>query len=234
MYPRNLNISVACACLGASLSFPALAEGPMNTDDAGTLAKGGMKIEAVLGHDDEERSGELAVGFGPVENVEVALAFTRATDSSSDPSTRMNGTGIGIKWVPVQNETGWSFGASFGYGNTKVDERATPVEFTEKEYGLVGLATLRMDNGQVLHMNLGTTSVDAQGVSDNSLGWNIGYEFPLTDRLQLTVETFGVEHSAPDKAIGLRYEISQGLKAYAALGNGNDRSFNTLGFAWEF
>jgi hypothetical protein len=88
-------------------------------------------------------------------------------------------------------------------------------------------------------MNLGAARVKehgkAQDNTSNTLGtWGIGYEFPLIENLQLTVETFGEENSGPDKAIGLRYEIVDGLKAYGAVGRGNDRSFGNLGLAWEF
>lgn len=223
------------AALLLALSVPpAFAEGPMATDDAGTLDRGGMKIEAVLSRDAKERGSELVFGFGPIENVEVGLAFARATDRDPDPSTKLRGSGIGIKWVPIQNDTGWSLGMSFGYGRTRVDDRATPESFSEREYAFAGLATYRHENGQVLHMNLGSARVKAQGVSDSVGTWGVGYEFPLKENLQLTLEAFGEERAGPDKAVGLRYEIAEGLKLYAAIGRGNDRSFGNIGVAWEF
>ena len=54
------------------------------------------------------------------------------------------------------------------------------------------------------------------------------------ENLKLTTEVFGEEHSRPDKAIGLRYEIVAGLKLYGSVGRGNDRSFGNIGVAWEF
>lgn len=218
-------------------SFPAIAEGPMATDDAGTLGVGGMKAEAVLGRDDKVRSAELGFGYGVIENVELGLVLQRETDRADDPSAKLRGTGIGIKWVPIQNkgdEGGWSFGLSFGYGKARVNERSTPAKFTEKELSVAGLATYHFENGQVLHMNLGSTRVKAQGESESVGTWGIGYEFPLMEKLQLTVEAFGEEHSGPDKAIGLRYEIADGLKLYGSFGRGNHRSFGNLGVAWEF
>lgn len=234
-FPRfDMNRLNSLAFIGLLTASLAHAEGPMNTDDAGTLDQGGMKVEGVLSRDNKERGGEMAFGFGPIKDVEVAVTVARATDRADDPSTKLRGTGFGVKWVPIQNDTGWSLGASFGYGHTRVNERSTPDKFTEKEYSLAGLATYRLENGQVLHMNLGSTRVKAQGESDNVGNWSVGYEFPLMESLQLTVETFGEEHSGPDKAIGLRYEILDGLKAYASVGRGNDRSFGNLGVAWEF
>lgn len=227
--------AVAVATLLTSAS--AFAEGPMNTDDAGTLDVGGMKVEGVLSRDDHERGGEMVFGFGPIENVEVGIAASRATDSADDPSTKLRATGFSVKWVPIQNngdEGGWSLGMSFGYGHTRVNERSAPDKFTEKEYAFSGLATYRLENGQVLHMNLGSTRVKAQGDSDSVGTWGAGYEFPLMENLQLTVEAFGEEHAGPDKAIGLRYEVFEGFKVSAAAGRGNDRSFGNVGVAWEF
>ncbi len=231
---RSSVIALATPLLLALAAAPAFAEGPMHTDDAGTLDKGGMKVEGVLSRDDRERGGELLFGYGPIENVELGIAVARAKDHSADPDTKLRGVGFGIKWVPYQNDTGWSLGASFNYGRTDVDDYETPDKFTEKEYALTGLASYRLENGQVLHMNLGATRLKAHGESNTVGTWAIGYEFPLIENLQLTVETFGEEHAGPDKAVGLRYEIVEGLKISGAVGRGNDRSFGQVGLAWEF
>lgn len=212
----------------------AWAERPMATDDAGTLGLGGMKIEPVLSRDEKTRGSEIGFGYGPIENVEIGLTFARETDRTDDPSTKMRGTGFGIKWVPIQNDTGWSLGVSLGYGRTKVNERATPDKYTEKETSFSGLATYRFATGHVFHANLGSTRVKAQGNSDSVGTWGAGYEFPLLDNLKLTAEIFGEENSRPDKAIGLRYQVFDGFKVSGAVGRGNDRSFGLVGMAWEF
>lgn len=222
------------AALGMCAALPAHAEPPMNVDDAGTLDKGGMKVEGVLVRDDKARGGELVFGFAPIEDLEVGLSVARATDRADDPSTRLRGTGISFKWVPIQNDTGWSLGASFGYGRTRVDERATPVKFTEKEYAFSGLATYRLESEQVVHLNLGAMRVKAQGESDTVGTWGAGFEQPLAQNLKFTAEIFGEEHARPDKALGLRYEVAEGFKISGAVGRGNDRSFGQVGFAWEF
>lgn len=127
-----------CTALAATLLLLALtppvamAEGPMATDDAGALDVGGMKIEGVLSRDDKTRSAELGFGYGLIENVEIGLSFARETDRDPNPSTKLRGSGFSIKWIPIQNDTGWSLGASFGYGNTRVNERSTPDKFTKR------------------------------------------------------------------------------------------------------
>lgn len=222
------------ATTGVLITALAHAEGPMNVDDAGTLDKGGMKLEGVLSKDDRERGGELLFGFSFLENLEMEIGLARATDRATDPDSRARGVGFGAKWVPYQNETGWSLGARFDYGRTRINDRETPQKFTERTYSASALASYRLENGQVAHINLGAARTRAQGDSDTVGTWGIGYEFPLLDSLQLTVETFGEEHRRPDKAIGLRYEIIDGLKVSGAVGRGNDRSFGQAGLAWEF
>ena len=224
----------------AGLATPVLAEGPMNTDDAGTLHQGGMKIEGVLGHDDKVRSAELGFGYGLVENIEIGFGLARETDHNPDTNTKVRGVGFGIKWVPIQNDTGWSLGARFGFGKARVDEPEVADKFTEKDFFVGGLSTYRFENGKVVHFNLGATrgvieaDSDTPGVTETLYNWGIGYESPLLENLQLTLEVYGDEHGRPDKAIGLRYEILDGLKIYGSVGSGSDRRFGNLGVAWEF
>lgn len=222
------------ATTGLLITALAHAEGPMNVDDAGTLDNGGMKIEGVLSKDGRERGGELLFGFSFLENLEMEIGLARATDRATDPDSHARGVGFGAKWVPYQNETGWSLGARFDYGRTRINDRETPQKFTERSYSASALASYRLENGQVAHINLGAARTRAQGESDTVGTWGVGYEFPLLERLQLTVETFGEEHRRPDKALGLRYEIVDGLKVSGAVGRGNDRSFGQAGLAWEF
>lgn len=222
------------AALGACIATPVLAELPMNVDDAGTLAKGGMKVEGAWAKDDKARGTELVFGFAPIEDLEIGIAVARATDRADDPSTRLRGKGISFKWVPIQNDAGWSLGASFGYGRTRIDDRFNAEKFTEKEYAFSALATYRFASAQVIHLNLGATRYKAPGESETLGTWGVGFEQPLADNLKLTAEAFGAERSRPDKALGLRYEVFEGFKISGAVGRGNDRNFGQVGFSWEF
>lgn len=217
--------------MGMLLASPAFAEAPMNTDDAGTLDKGGMKIEGTWRRDDMTRGGEALFGFSPVKNLELEVAGSLDKETGG-VDNRLRGYGFGAKWVPYQNETGWSLGARFDYGHTHIRDKIADSQETEKEYAVTGLASYRLTNGQVLHLNLGANKVD--GESETIGTWGIGYEIPLLSNLQLTLETYGEEHAGPDKAIGLRYKIKDGLKVSAAVGHGNDRNFGQVGVAWEF
>lgn len=94
---------------------PVAAEPPMHVDDAGTLARGGMKVEGKLDRDHKARGGELVFGFAPLDYLEIGLAAARAHDREVTPSTRLDGAWVGVKWVPIQAETGWSLGLSLGW-----------------------------------------------------------------------------------------------------------------------
>lgn len=63
----------------------------------------------------------------------MGIAVARAKDGNADPATQMRGTGFGIKWVPYQNDIGWSLGARFDYGRTRITDHENAERFTEKE-----------------------------------------------------------------------------------------------------
>lgn len=229
-----LALSTCAVSLSCLVAAPSWAEPPMNVDDAGTLDQGGMKVEGAWRKDDQTRGPELVFGFSPLENLEVGISLMRDRDHSADPATRLNAVGLGFKWVPIQNDTGWSLGATLDFGNTRVTDYVTPDRYTDRETSLNALATWRAETGHTLHLNLGATRGTSQGQTDTLGNWGAGYEYPLAEQLKLTLEVFGAERGRPDKAIGLRYEIVDGLKVSAALGRGNDRNFAQVGFAWEF
>ncbi|AOG22531.1 hypothetical protein [Acidovorax sp. RAC01] len=210
------------------------AEAPMHTDDAGTLTQGAMKLEGVFSRDDKVRGTDLIFGAGIAPQLEMEVSLARAKDTAMSPSTTFHGRGWGVKWVPIQNETGWSLGARFDLGHTRVRDHATPQRYTERETALTALASYRLANAQVLHLNAGHKTFRSQGTRHRAATWALGYEIPLTEQLQLTSEVYGEQRSRPDKAVGLRYAITDGLKASVAVGRGNGRTFSQAGMAWEF
>lgn len=216
----------ALMLLGASTL--ARAERPLNVDDAGTLDKGGVKLEAGWSKDDEARGFEAAAGFGPVDNLELEVSLARIRDHAASPVATIHGQGLAIKWVPLQSETGLSAGLKYEFGRDRVEGESTRV------HSLTALATWTFEGGQRVHANLGREITREQGEKEGVNTWGVAVDLPLTEQLTFVAETFGAEHSGPDRAIGLRYELAEGLKLSAALGRGNDRSFANAGIAWEF
>lgn len=96
-------MSCSRSILGASALFlsisSAYAEAPLATDDAGTLDQGGLKIESVVGRDDETRGSELLFGFAPLDNVEIGFAVARESGRDASAGSRQHGNGFAIKWI---------------------------------------------------------------------------------------------------------------------------------------
>lgn len=215
-----------------SSAAPAFAERPMVVDDAGAIAQGDGKVEAGWSRDDELRGWDLAVGYAPIDNVELEIAFTRSRDRSTSPQTEFEATGLAAKWIPVHAETGLSAGFKADVATGELDDQLGTV-VKPKAHALTGLATWAFASGQLLHANLGRAWEKVDDVSEGINNWGLGVEQPLTEGLVLTLETFGNEHERPDRQLGVRWEVA-GLKLSAAAGRGNDRSFAQAGLAWEF
>lgn len=200
----------------------------MNVDDASTLDKGGAKLEFGWSRDDRAKGLDGAAGFSPLENLEVEIGLARARDAAASPDETTHTYGLALKWVPWQHDTGWSAGLKYEYGRDRLEGVST------RTHALTGLLTWAFEGGAKLHINLGREFVRERGHSDHANTWGVGVDMPLTPRLDLIVESFGASHSGPERAVGVRYRIADGLKVSAAVGRGNERSFANAGIAWEF
>lgn len=223
---KNTPRASVLAILLSLCAAPAFAERPMAVDDAGTLDRGGAKLEFGWSKDDAVRGFEGAAGFAPIDNVELEVGYGRARDHDAEPDATVRATGVALKWVPLQAETGLSAGLKLEY----VRERVTD-EPTARVGALAGLATWTFAQGPRMHVNLGRAWV--HGDEDLDF-WGVGFDVPVTGELDFVVETFGEEHSGPDRQIGLRYTLAEGLKVSGAVGRGNDRNIANVGVAWEF
>jgi hypothetical protein len=206
-------------------SAPAFAERPMAVGDAGTLERGGAKLEFGWNRDDAVRGYEGTAGFGPIDNVQVEVGLGYAKDRDADDN-RIRAIGAAVKWVPLQSETGLSAGLKYEYGRERVSG-----EDTARTDSLAGLFTWAFEQGPRVHVNLGRKwARDDEDVNF----WGVGLDVPVTERLAFVIETFGEEHSGPDRQVGLRYSIADGVKISGAVGRGNDRTIANVGVAWEF
>jgi hypothetical protein len=124
---------------------------------------------------------------------------------------------------------GRSAGLKYEYAYEKIDAGASA-----NANALLGLVSWTFESGPVAHVNLGREWVRSGGENEHANLWGIGLDVPMTDAFHFTVETYGAQHAGPDRAIGLRYEIVEGLKLSGAVGRGNGRTFANAGVAWEF
>ncbi|MFN4148642.1 MAG: hypothetical protein ACK4E4_03730 [Rhodocyclaceae bacterium] len=230
------SLLAASVMIALAAPYTAFAERPMWVDDAGTLDEGGAKLEGGWSRDGRMRGWDGAAGFAPVEHLELEIDFATARDHATAPTTELRDHGFSLKWVPVQQDEGLSAGLRFAIGWGRSDDQLGTLE---KSHGqeLRGLLTWGFATGQRLHVNLGLAWEKAVGVRTAMSLWGIGFDQPLGKKLSLTLEEHGVTNSGasrPDKQIGLRWEVVDGVKLSIAGGSGNDRSFAQAGIAWEF
>lgn len=114
-------------CLGLTVAMllihapVAVAERPMAVDDAGTLPRGGAKLETGWSRDDDARAVEFAAGYAPVEHLEFELGYARSRDAAPSPDDLAYAVGFALKWVPLQSDTGLSAGLKFAYERSRGD-----------------------------------------------------------------------------------------------------------------
>jgi hypothetical protein len=220
---------VPIAIFPSLVAFGLHAEPPMTVDDAGTLPKGGAKLEFGWTKDGGAKGWEAAAGYAPVDTVELEINGGRVRDSSLDPRETTKGVGAAIKWVPVQSDGPLAVGLKYAFLREKVDG-GSPADVN----ALIALVSWTFEAGPTAHFNAGGEWRDEEGARNPVATWGVGVDWPLTDRLDLTLEMFGARHARPDRAIGLRYELIEGVKLSGAVGRGSDRTIANLGVAWEF
>jgi hypothetical protein len=217
--------TLGAALCAALLLPPAHAERPMVTDDAGTLALHGKKLEFGVNREGSARGIELEAGYGLLEGLEVALAAARVR---ADGGLRVNGVGLAFKWVPLQPEQGLAAGLRLDVARVRGGGESA------REVALTGLLSWRFANEVALHANLGQRRVRAGGVRDSATVWAGSVDLPLAEHWQLAVEAFGERGTRPGRQLGLRYEIDEGLTLSGAVGRVDGARLASLGVAWEF
>ena len=174
-------IAWCIALAGLNCAVPAAAESPMHTDDAGTLAQGGVKLEAVAFRDDKTRGVDVVVG-----------------------GRRSPGSGDGSRAGPCQRQAVRACHYLPGPGLW-----AEMGAFAKRHW-----LVCRRAAGLGAHARAGRCRPRA------------------LDRARICLNRPG--HLPPGKALGLRYEMAEGLKVSVAAGRGNSRTFGQVGMAWEF
>lgn len=201
----------------------------MYTDDAGTLAPGQQKLEFVWQKDGEVHQPSVAWGISPIEHLEIGLSGAYSRKAADTNAQHIQA--ISLKWVPWQADQGWSGGIRLDVSRSRPQ---VPSPIDTNDQGGTLLATFRWDNGKVLHLNVGRNFSRSDTETAHTRLWAIGFEHPLGDALIATAEIHGESTLRPDKALGLRYTLREGLKISGAFARGNDRSFAQLGAAWEY
>ncbi len=214
--------NIAC-CAVALLCGVAFAEAPMVTDDAGTLDKGGKKIEGGFTKSGSQRTYGLSGGFAPIDNVELGLGLQHTRDGSIPASG--NAAAFSAKWIPLKSGI-FSAGVKLDYVHAKSGGASANATT------LTAIGSARLDSGYALHANLGRTNTSGGGGHANN--WALGGEAPVAEKVQLTFDLYSSTGSDTGKQIGARWEMQKGLKLSAAFGRYNKDNTANAGFSWEF
>lgn len=223
----------ALLAIGAMPVGSALAHRPMAVDDAGGMAQGDAKLEFGWSRDDEARGYDGAAGYVVVDGLELEVSVEKQWDHADNPTIRARGAGLAAKWVPIAADHGLSMGLKAEYGKAWAKASGFPEE-RGKGYGVTGLLTWTYGSGAAAHVNLGRGWEEIDGDTDAVNGWGLGVSYPVTARFDVAAEVFGLEDGRPDRQVGVRYEVAEGVQLSAAFGRGNDRSFANAGIGWEF
>lgn len=197
----------------------------MTVDDAGTLAAGDAKVEFGWRKDGATRGFDVLAGFSPRDFVEVGLGFAR--DRGDGVTARE--AFAEVKWVPLQSEEGPSAGMKIEYARANVHAGDRP-----SRLAILALFTYAFEAGPRVHVNAGRDWSREGGERAHASLWGVGVDAPLGDAWEVALEIHGARHAGPDRAVGVRYRLTEGVKLSAAYGRGNDRSFANAGIAWEF
>ena len=228
--PQHKNLTRQLAAIGTlALATTAWAEAPMATDDAGTLEKGGTKVEGQWSREGQTRGLGLAVAHSPLEKLEAEISFARSTDRSGSPHVSNRITGLALKWVPI----------SIGKTNigVKVDRSTEKPDNANRarSSSIRGLYTLRMESGHAFHMNLGrSSSTDSAGVSSMATVWSLGAEQEVAESVTLVGDWFGESGTSPGYLLGARWTVKEGMKLSAAFGRSQGQTLGRAFATWEF
>ncbi|CAL93846.1 hypothetical protein [Azoarcus olearius] len=217
----------------ALLSGPALADRPLTVDDAATLVVGEGKLEAGWLRDDTLRGVEVNGGYSPLQGLELEAGAGRGEARGKRDWRRAHAEGVAVKWVPLQAPVGLSAGLRYAYVRDRV-ELSGGGRLHGHLHDATALASLASEAGNALHLNLGRRWGRFDGERSAVTHWGLAAEHPLTETLTLTAEIVRDADARPERALGVRYLVTDDLALSAACGRGDGRNFWTAAVSWTF
>jgi hypothetical protein len=194
----------ACS-LALLAASPAHAGRPMATEDAEVIDDGDCELESFGGRfgargEPASRIGSAQVGCGIGGGSQVALAVAR----SGPKGAPIRALALGGKtrlWHSQVSQTSWAL----AWGLTA--ERGDGHGLRQESSYLTAVVTRPLNDELNLHANLGWSH--ARSSRQSTLGWSIGLEQAVSDRLDLTLESFGSDREhAPWLQTGLRWAVA--------------------------
>lgn len=237
--------------LSFCLSSPAFALRPLTTDDAYTVERGTFQLEAGVDatrQDSHDRgySPNLTLAYGLLDQMELGIGGGYLFFNPKE-GRRENGLGdteVKLKYRPV-NEKDWipSLAAS-GILKIPTASDSKGLGSGQTDFGINAIATTKIGERWIVHLNLGYTFVGENGV-DNEMNYSLGAQFILTDKWALVGEVVGINNlngrHGDDPLSGLMgtyYPIKENLILDAGAEIGMNKAAPdfriTAGFTWLF
>jgi len=218
---KHLILRPASTALALALSLfitAAHAGRPLSVDDANVNDKGAGHVEVWMARDASKVSTwTVAPAYAPVENVELGVAFAKATKKG--PSEQA----IQAKWrITPSQENGCNAATTLGTVHQK--------EVGSSPY-LVGIVTCNSALG-ALHVNLTRQMPKAEKAFSS---WGVAFERPM-GAITPHVEIFGDDSGKPTFQLGAKTDVADGIQLDATVGRDhqNRGTIFSLGFKISF
>jgi len=245
-----------CCAISIIWAFPVNAgveNRPLNTDDAYTLNKGALTASlgvVFTSAENQATETDLTIDFGygitaRLEvTVDIPIAFTNPKNGSTEEG--LSDISIRPEFLLIKEQESLpaiSFAATF---KTESGNKDKGLGSGETDYSL-SLQFSKFFDPSTYHFNIGFTFVgEPEGENlDDVIFYNLGFEYSMNDRLDLTGELIGETNSDPSSnnepfefLLAFIYAISQTMALDVGVGAGlTDASPDfraTSGVTYEF
>lgn len=182
---------------------------PLTVDDAGTDDAKTGHVEAWLDKQGNTDNWNVAPTYAPVAGLEISIPFAQQRSKLSGSTEITKQIGLGLKWVPFQNEAVWSAGVS-----ATVLRNTAPDAVFEHITVLNSIFSYSFSDAFALHLNVG---LQKNGAEKANITWGIALERGIGN-VTAHIESFGAAKSKPTTQIGLRYAISRTVQIDGTIG----------------
>ncbi len=201
-------------------SSSALADRPLVTDTADSLARGNCQVE--LGRAQEKARTQATTGSSDMQFS--CGAGTHSQFAIGLNSSRANGLraetyrAVGKTTLVAPEDGTTALGLRYGLGWAAGQGRPTELESAT----VLAVATREVKNGVLVHANLGFTRDRLQARTTGL--WSLGVE--TTDALSFAVDVFGAERNKPSVSVGVGWRALKDVffSAAYALQTADDKA----------
>jgi len=180
--------------LSCCFSSPALALRPLTTDDAYTVEKGAFQLEAGFDatrqdNHDREYNPSLTFAYGLLEelDLEIGSGYLFFDPKEGKRENGLGDTELKLKYRPIDEKDWIPSLAVSGILKIPTASDSKGLGSGQTDFGLHAIATKKIGERWLVHVNLGYTFIGENGV-DNEMNYSLGGQFILTDKWALVGE----------------------------------------------